>query len=49
MVSQDLGASASSRQYNDAEGRLSFQDVGDTISKTFFGQNQYGQGLNIIS
>ena len=50
MVSQNLGADASSRQYGDPEGRLTIQEVPDKISRIFFGdpQKQYGQGQDII-
>ena len=46
MVSSSLGADASSRQYDDVEGRLSLQEVPDKISRIFFGdpQKQYQQG-----
>ena len=46
MVASNLGADASSRQYADAEGRLSLQEVPDKISRIFFGdpEKQYQQG-----
>ena len=46
MVASNLGAGASSRQYADAEGRLSLQEVPDKISRIFFGdpEKQYQQG-----
>ena len=44
-----VGVDASSRQYDDAEGRLSLQEVPDKISRIFFGdpQQQYQQGIAI--
>jgi hypothetical protein len=46
MVVASQGADASSRQYDDAEGRLSLQEVPDKISRIFFGdpQKEYQQG-----
>jgi len=46
MVASNLGVDASSRQYADAEGRLSLQKVPDKISRIFFGdpEKQYQQG-----
>ena len=45
MASQQ-GIDPSSRQYGDAEGRLSLQEVPDQISRIFFGdpQKAYAQG-----
>ena len=50
MVASNLGADASSRQYDDVEGRLSLQEVPDKISRIFFGdpQKQYQQGRGFI-
>ena len=50
MVASNLGADASSRQYDDVEGRLSLQEVPDKISRIFFGdpQKQYQQGRGYI-
>ena len=51
MVSSSLGADASSRQYEDVEGRLSLEDVPDKISRIFFGdpQKQYQQCTAFIA
>ena len=50
MVASNLGADASSRQYDDVEGRLSLQEVSDKISRIFFGdpQKQYQQGRGYL-
>ena len=50
MVASNLGADASSRQYADAEGRLSLQEVPDKISRIFFGdpEKQYQQGKGYL-
>ena len=50
MVASNLGADASSRQYDDVEGRLSLQEVPDKISRIFFGdpQKQYQQGRGYL-
>ena len=50
MVAANLGADASSRQYDDVEGRLSLQEVPDKISRIFFGdpQKQYQQGRKLV-
>ena len=50
MVASNLGGDASSRQYDDVEGRLSLQEVPDKISRIFFGdpQKQYQQGRDYL-
>ena len=50
MVASNLGGDASSRQYDDVEGRLSLQEVPDKISRIFFGdpQKQYQQGRGYL-